>query len=81
MNQWETRIARAFISRYFASAAVFDRYLPWSRPLTGTMFRQLKKIREDTKMIPGLADLIRRITETRRGVEQEIVDYRLHLAL
>jgi hypothetical protein len=57
-------------------AAVFDRYLPWARPLAGTMIRQLKKIREDTKAIPGLADLIRRIEETGRGVEQEIIDYR-----
>jgi hypothetical protein len=56
-------------------AAVFDHYLPWARPLTRTMLDQLKKIREDTKAIPGLADLIRRIEETRRGVEQEIIDY------
>jgi hypothetical protein len=57
-------------------AAVFDRYLLWARPLTGTMLSQLKKIREDTKAVPGIADLIRRIEETRRGVEQEIIDYR-----
>jgi hypothetical protein len=57
-------------------AAVFDRYLPWARPLAGTMLRQLRKVREDTKAIPGLADLIRRIEETGRGVEQEIIDYR-----
>jgi hypothetical protein len=58
------------------NAAVFDRYLPWARPLAGTMLRQLKKVREDTKAIPGLADLIRRVEETGRGVEQEIIDYR-----
>jgi hypothetical protein len=57
-------------------AAVFDRYLPFARPLTGTMLSQIKKISDDTKAIPGLADLIRRIEETGRGVEQEIVDYR-----
>jgi hypothetical protein len=58
------------------NAAVFDRYLPWARPLAGTMLSQLKKVREDTKAIPGLADLMRRIEETGRGVEQEIIDYR-----
>jgi len=57
-------------------AAVFDRYLPFARPLALTMLAQIKKIRDDTKAIPGLADLIRRIEETGRGVEQEIVDYR-----
>jgi hypothetical protein len=57
-------------------AAVFDRYLPWARPLAGTMLSQLKKIRDDTKAIPGLAGLMRRIEETSRGVEQEIIDYR-----
>jgi hypothetical protein len=57
-------------------ATVFDRYLPWGRPLTGTMLGQIKKIRVDTRAVPGIADLIRRIEETGRGVEQEIVDYR-----
>ncbi|MDR2072122.1 MAG: DUF2220 domain-containing protein [Spirochaetaceae bacterium] len=58
------------------NAAAFDRYLFSARPLTGTMLRQLEKIREDTRAIPGLAGLIRRIEETSRGVEQEIIDYR-----
>jgi hypothetical protein len=57
-------------------ASVFDRYLFFARTLGGTMFRQLEKIREDTRAIPGLAGLIRRIEETGRGVEQEIIDYR-----
>jgi hypothetical protein len=57
-------------------AAVFDRYLPFARPLTLTMLAQIKKIRDDTKAISGIADLVRRIEETGRGVEQEIVDYR-----
>jgi hypothetical protein len=57
-------------------AAAFDRYLFSARPLTGAMLRQLEKIREDTRAIPGLAGLVRRIEETSRGVEQEIIDYR-----
>jgi hypothetical protein len=40
------------------------------------MLRQLEKIREETRIIPGIADLLRRIEETSLGVEQEIVDYR-----
>jgi hypothetical protein len=57
-------------------AAVFDRYLPWARPLTKAALRQEEKIRADTRAIPGLAELLRRIAETRLGVEQEIIDYR-----
>jgi hypothetical protein len=69
-------IAEKPVSPIAMNAAVFDRYLPWARPLTGNMLDQTRKIREDTKTIPGLEDLIRRIVETGRGVEQEIIDYR-----
>jgi hypothetical protein len=58
------------------NAAVFDRYLPWARPLAGAALRQEEKIRADTRAIPGMAELLRRIADTRRGVEQEIIDYR-----
>jgi hypothetical protein len=58
------------------NAAVFDRYLPWARPLTGAALRQEEKIRADTRAVPGMTELLRRIIETRRGVEQEIIDYR-----
>ena len=54
----------------------FDKYLPWSRNLSKGMLQQMERVREDTKAIPGLADLIQRIKETSHGVEQEIVDYR-----
>jgi hypothetical protein len=56
--------------------AAFDRYLFFARTLAKTTLRQLEKIREDTRAIPDLAGLIRRIEETGRGVEQEIIDYR-----
>jgi hypothetical protein len=62
------------------NAAVFDRYLPWGGPLTGSMLGQIKKIRDDTRAVPGIADLIQRIEATGRGVEQEIVDYRGHFS-
>jgi hypothetical protein len=61
-------------------AAVFDRYLVWGRPLTGTILAQIKKIRDDTKAVPGIAELLRRIKETGRGVDQEIIDYRFILS-
>jgi len=58
-------------------AATFDQYQDWARPLTKPMLRQIEKIREETKAIPELSGLLRRIEETDMGVEQEIIDYRL----
>jgi len=57
-------------------AATFDQYLAWARSLTKPTFRQIKKIREETRAKPELAGLLRRIEETGMGVEQEIIDYR-----
>jgi hypothetical protein len=71
-----TNIAEKPVVPVRMDAAAFDSYLPWARPLAGSVLGQLKKIQEDTRKIPGLAGLIRRIEETGRGVEQEIVDYR-----
>jgi hypothetical protein len=57
-------------------AETFDQYMAWGRPLTKPMLRQTEKIREETRAIPEIAGLLRRINETGLGVEQEIVDYR-----
>ena len=57
-------------------AATFDQYQAWAKTLSKPAIRQIKKIREKTKAIPDLADLLRRIEETGLGLEQEIVDYR-----
>ena len=56
--------------------ATFNKYLPWARNLSKAMLQQMERVREDTRAIPGFADLIQRIEETGQGVEQEIVDYR-----
>jgi hypothetical protein len=57
-------------------AATFDQYQAWARPLTKPMLRQIEKIRDETRAIPELTGLLRRIQETGMGVEQEIIDYR-----
>jgi hypothetical protein len=57
-------------------AATFDQYKVWARTLTKPMLRQIEKIREETRSIPELAGLLRRIEETGMGIEQEIIDYR-----
>jgi len=56
-------------------AATFDQYKAWARTLTRPMLRQVEKISDDTRAIPGLADLLQRIEETGLGVEQEIINY------
>jgi hypothetical protein len=57
-------------------AATFNRYRSWARQLTPPMLRHADKIREDTKNIPGIAELLQRIDETGMGIEQELIDYR-----
>jgi hypothetical protein len=57
-------------------SATFDQYHAWGRTLTKPMLRQIEKISEETRVIPCLAALLRRIEETGLGVEQEIIDYR-----
>jgi len=58
------------------NTATFDQYRPWARTLSKAMIGQMERIRDDTKAIPGINDLVNRIEETGLGVEQEIVDYR-----
>ncbi|MDR2923195.1 MAG: DUF2220 domain-containing protein [Treponema sp.] len=57
-------------------AVAFDLYQNWARPLTKTMLDQIKKINDETRAVPELEGLLRRIEETGTGVEQEIIDYR-----
>jgi hypothetical protein len=57
-------------------AQTFDKYQHWGRPLNDSVLRQIERIKKETKAIPGLAKLLRRIEETHLGIEQEIVDYR-----
>jgi len=54
----------------------FERYRPWARTLSKGMIAQMERLREDTKAIPGIGELVRHIEDTGLGVEQEIVDYR-----
>ena len=57
-------------------SAIFNQYRPWARQLTAPMLRHAEKIREDTKNIPGIAELLQRIEDTGMGIEQEMIDYR-----
>jgi hypothetical protein len=56
--------------------STFDRYRDRGRKLEPTMLRRIGLIRDETRSLPGAAELLRRIEETGLGVEQEIIDYR-----
>jgi hypothetical protein len=57
-------------------ADTFNRYLGCGKKLEPAALRRTALISEETRSIPGMAELIRRIEETGLGVEQEIIDYR-----
>ncbi|MDR2094544.1 MAG: DUF2220 family protein, partial [Treponema sp.] len=51
-------------------AATFDRYRNCGRKLEPTMLRRIALITGETRSLPGMEELIRRIEETALGVEQ-----------
>jgi len=69
-------IAQRPVTPIRMDVSTFNKYQQWARPLTKTMLSQAKKIREETRKISGLENLLERIEETGLGVEQEIIDYR-----
>lgn len=56
-------------------AAVFDRYLPYARALGPSLVARLGSLDDAARALPGIEELIVRIRETARGVEQEVIDY------
>ncbi|MDR1932547.1 MAG: DUF2220 family protein [Spirochaetales bacterium] len=56
-------------------AATFARYTGCGKKLEKPILRRLALIREETRAIPGITGLIRKIEETGLGIEQEIIDY------
>jgi hypothetical protein len=57
-------------------AFTFDRYAQYGKKLEHSVLRRLALINNTTRAIPGIGELINRITETETGIEQEIIDYR-----
>jgi hypothetical protein len=52
----------------------FDRYRAYGKKLEASMLSRASLITEETRRLPGIAGLIRRIEDTGLGVEQEIID-------
>ena len=56
-------------------SATFDEFFVYSRPLENTALLRAAIIRDDTRRLPGIEELLERILATGRGVEQEIIGY------
>ncbi|MDR1787284.1 MAG: DUF2220 domain-containing protein [Treponema sp.] len=68
-------IAGKMVEPVFMNETIFERYLPWGRSLNPAMLNEIARIHNETRGIPGIGALVRRIEETRKGIEQEIIDY------
>jgi len=68
--------APAPVTPVFMNEQVFNQYLPHARSLPPASLKEAEKIRADIRSIPGIAELLQRIEETHRGVEQEIISWR-----
>lgn len=56
-------------------AATFDRYLPHARDLDSSLVSRLSSIPPAALELKGIRELMERIRETGKGVEQETIDY------
>ena len=62
---------------WMMNVSVFERYRSLSRPLDEVMHLRSAQIREDTRKLEGIEDLIQVILSCGRGVEQEIIESEL----
>ncbi|GHV44147.1 hypothetical protein AGMMS49546_27670 [Spirochaetia bacterium] len=56
-------------------APTFERYLKHGKKLAPSMLRRISLITDKTRALPGMAELIKKIETTGKGIEQEIIDY------
>jgi hypothetical protein len=70
-----TKAASKPIQPVKMDGATFDRYQHCGRKLDSTMLKYTSRISGTSLSIPGIAELVDRIQETKLGIEQEIIDY------
>ncbi|GHU59610.1 hypothetical protein FACS189444_5220 [Spirochaetia bacterium] len=63
------------VTPVYMDASTFDRYFAHGRTLEPSMLYRIKLINDETRALTGIAELIQRIEENRKGIEQEIIDY------
>ncbi len=55
--------------------STFDQYLPWAYELDAVRLSRLSRLKDVTRQLKGIEKLVERIQDTRKGVEQEIIEY------
>jgi hypothetical protein len=67
--------AGAVITPVRMDATTFDRYAAHTRPLEDNALKRVAGIRDATRALPGIENLLERILSTGRGLEQEVIGY------
>ncbi|GHU97304.1 hypothetical protein FACS189483_02890 [Spirochaetia bacterium] len=70
-------IAGQTVTQVYMDASTFARYLEHGRKLEASMLQRINLIKDETRALPGIAELIKKIEESRKGIEQEIIEYHL----
>ena len=65
------------VTPVYIDASTFDRYLKHGRKLEPSMLQRIKLINDEIRALPGIAELIEKIEKSRKGIEQEIIEYHL----
>jgi hypothetical protein len=67
--------AGASIIPHRMDESTFDQYLPWAYELDTARLSRLSRLKNITRQQKGIERLVERIMDTRKGVEQEIIEY------
>ncbi|GHV63149.1 hypothetical protein AGMMS49587_12210 [Spirochaetia bacterium] len=70
-------IAGQTVTPVYMDTSTFARYLEHGRKLEPSMLQRITLIKDETRALPGIAELIEKIEKTRKGIEQEIIEYHL----
>ncbi|AEF81508.1 Wadjet anti-phage system protein JetD domain-containing protein [Leadbettera azotonutricia] len=69
-------IAGQTVTPVCMDASTFDGYLQHGRKLEPSMLKRISLIKDETRALPGIRELIQRIETSGKGIEQEIIEYK-----
>ncbi|GHV87724.1 hypothetical protein AGMMS50267_00840 [Spirochaetia bacterium] len=70
-------IAGQSVTPVYMDASTFERYLAHGRTLEPSMLQRIKLINDETRALPGMDELIKKIEASGKGIEQEIIEYQM----
>jgi hypothetical protein len=68
-------IAGKTVTPVYMDGFTFERYFKHGRNLEPSVLQRIRLIKDETRALPGMAELIEKIETTGRGIEQEIIEY------